>query len=866
MSFKQTQMQSDTLPQSIREMLGEQPDFDKDSLKIGENLSDTQKKAFEKFKKGESLLVLGPGGVGKCFSKNTPMLMFDGAIKMVQNIKIGDILMGDDSTPRNVLTLGNGRDTMYKITNVKGENYTVNSEHIICLKYTNKKSIIDDKKNKRFRIRWFNNKDINIKSKYFSYNNKEKDVILKNAKEFLDNVKEDRICEISVKKYLELEKNMRKDLKGYSVPINYSEKELEFDPYIIGLWLGDGTSNSSCITNQDSSIIHYLKNNLQKYNCYLQFNNNTEYNYRINGDKIKGKQWNVNQFLITLKKYNLLNNKHIPFIYKCNSRENRLKLLAGLIDSDGYLNKSGSGYEFSQSLKHEQIIDDIIYLCRSLGFSCYKNKKKTSWTYLGVKNYGEAWRICISGEGLEEIPVMCPRKKANSRKQIKDVLVSGITIEELPEDNYYGFMTDGNERFVLGNFIVTHNSKLVKIMQEYNLENDNKNMHITATTGIASYHIKGSTINSFMGIGTGDRDISFLVKRVFRNKQIVERLRQTDILVIDEISMLSASLFEKINLICQHFRKNKTFMGGIQVIFTGDLMQLLAIFNQNHEMFTEPEDTRLIIESKQFNNKFNNINDNIIVLNKNFRQLNDQSFINMLLRIRTGNQNEQDISKLKNKCENFNKELKVLTNKKITPVHLVTINKKAQIINETNLKKLPGKEYIFKAEFNSFGNSNECKDILKRELNSQFKQKGLIELSLKIGARVMLIKNLDVSIGLINGAIGTITSLNNNSINVLFDNGQHKIITQVDWDLEMNNNIVRAKQIPVILAYALTVHKTQSLTLDYAILDISDAFCDGQIYVALSRLCSFEGLLLKSFNPDKIKVNPKMKTYLESLN
>ena len=628
MSFKQTQMQSDTLPQSIREMLGEQPEFDTDSLKIGENLSDTQKKAFEKFKKGESLLVLSPGGCGKCFSKNTPILMFDGTIKMVQDIKIGDILMGDDSTPRNVLTLGNGRDTMYKITNVKGENYTVNSEHIICLKYTNKKSILDDKKNKRFRLRWFNNKDINIKSKSFSYNNKEKDVIFKNAKEFLDNVKEDRICEISVKKYLELEKNMKKDLNGYSVPINYSEKELDFDPYIIGLWLGDGTSNSSCITNQDSSIIHYLN--------------------RINGD----------QFLITLKKYNLLNNKHIPFIYKCNSRENRLKLLAGLIDSDGYLNKSGSGYEFSQSLKHEQIIDDIIYLCRSLGFSCYKNKKKTSWTYLGVKNYGEAWRICISGEGLEEIPVMCPRKKANPRKQIKDVLVSGITIEELPEDNYYGFMTDGNERFVLGNFIVTHNSHLVKIMQEYNLENDNKNMHITATTGIASYHIKGCTINSFMGIGTGDRDISFLVKRVFRNKEIVERLRQTDILVIDEISMLSGALFEKINLICQHFRKNKTFMGGIQVILTGDPMQLLAIFNQNPEMFTEPEDTRLIIESKQFNDKFNKKNNNIIVLNKNFRQLNDQSFINMLIRIRKGNQTEEDIQLLKEKCKNFNKEFK----------------------------------------------------------------------------------------------------------------------------------------------------------------------------------------------------------------
>ena len=551
-------------------------------------------------------------------------------------------------------------------------------------------------------------------------------------------------------------------------------------------------------------------------------------------------------------------------IYKCNSRENRLKLLAGLIDSDGSLNKCKTGYQFSQCLKQEKIIDDIIYLCRSLGFACYKSKTKTTWTNL--TNYGEAWRINISGEGIEEIPVMCPRKKANSRKQIKDVLVSGITIEELPKDNYYGFMIDGNERFVLGNFIVTHNSKLLKTMQEYNLENGNKNMHITATTGIASYNIKGCTINSFMGIGTGDRDISFLVKRVFRNKAIVERLIQTDILVIDEISMLSGALFEKINLICQHFRKNKRFMGGIQVIFTGDPMQLLAIFNQNNEMFTEPQDTRLIIESKQFNDKFNKKNNNIIVLTKNYRQLNDQSFINTLLRIRIGNQTDEDLNKLKNKCDNFNKELKVLTSKKITPVHLVTSNKKAQIINDTNLKKLPGKECIFKAQFNNFGESKECIDILKRELDSQFKQKGLIELSLKMGAKVMLIKNLDVSIGLINGAIGTITNLDKYSINVLFDNGQHKIITQVNWDLEMNNNIVRAKQLPVILAYSLTVHRCQSLSLEYAILDIADCFADGQIYVALSRLCSFDGLLLKTFNPDKIKINQKMKTFVESLN
>jgi hypothetical protein len=416
--------------------------------------------------KGHVLALAGAPGVGKCFSKDTPVLMFDGSIKMVQDIEIGEMLMGDDSTPRTVLTLGNGRDTMYKITNVKGENYTVNSEHILCLKYSKNKNISDDKKFKRFKVKWFNNKDVKINVKNFNYNNKEKNTVLEEAKEYLNNLKEEKICEISVKKYLQLSQSIKDKLKGYSVPINFIEKELEFDPYIIGLWLGDGDKRTSGISCQDSTILKYLSSTLPKYKCYLQYTGD-QYDYRINGLKNEGRNsGGNNKMLNILKQFNMINNKHIPMIYKCNSKENRLKLLAGLIDSDGSLNHHKSGYEFSQSLEHEQIIDDIVYLARSLGFACYKNKKQTTWTYKGIKKQGEAWRICISGEGIEKIPVLCPRKKANSRQQIKDVLVSGIKVEELPEDNYYGFMIDGNERFVLGNFIVTHNTRLLKTLGE----------------------------------------------------------------------------------------------------------------------------------------------------------------------------------------------------------------------------------------------------------------------------------------------------------------------------------------------------------------------------------------------------------------
>jgi hypothetical protein len=130
--------------------------------------------------------------------------------------------------------------------------------------------------------------------------------------------------------------------------------------------------------------------------------------------------------------------------------------LAGLLDSDGYLNKSKCGFEFTQ--KNENLINDVIYLARSLGFSCYKSLKNTSWTYKGIKNYGTAFRININGNGLEEIPTQILRKQANARKQIKDCLVTGITVQYVNEDDYYGFMIDQNCRYVMGDFTITHNT------------------------------------------------------------------------------------------------------------------------------------------------------------------------------------------------------------------------------------------------------------------------------------------------------------------------------------------------------------------------------------------------------------------------
>lgn len=379
---------------------------------------------------GGGILSMNTGG-GKCLRRDTPILMFDGTIKMVQDIVVGDIIMGDDSTPRNVLSLGNGQDEMYDIIPVKGEKYTVNKEHILCLKITGNPTIYRNKKYNTWQIKWFDNNKYITKS--FKIDKKQE------ALKFLNNIKQQDIMEIPVKDYIKLSKDIKYILKGYKVSIDFPEKILNIDPYMIGFWLGDGSASTSEITIQDSSIIKYFKENLIKINCHLQYSKDSD--YIING-----------LFLIELQNQNLLNNKHIPVIYKCNSRENRLKLLAGLIDSGGYYNKQNM-YVFWQGLNHENLIDDIIYLSRSLGFACYKKKKKPTWAYKGY-----AWRICISGEGIEEIPILCLRKKCNPRKQIKNALMTDILVKHVGRDNYYGFTLDNNNRFVLGDFTVTHNT------------------------------------------------------------------------------------------------------------------------------------------------------------------------------------------------------------------------------------------------------------------------------------------------------------------------------------------------------------------------------------------------------------------------
>jgi len=438
-----------------------------------------------------NLLMVHGTGVGKCHGRGTPILMYDGSTKLVEDVNVGDHLMGDDSTPRKVESLARGRDQMFKVTSVKGESYVVNSEHILCLQHTSERNTV---------------------------------------------------FEITVNEFLKLSNKLQRNLKGYRTAINFPSKPIDFDPYILGVWLGDGSQRDPVISSQDSVILFYLREFCQRNNSVLTFQSG--YDYRISSVS----RHTENVFLSFLKRYNLLNNKHVPEIYKLNSEEVRLQVLAGLMDTDGSL--SNTTYEITQ--KSKQITEDIVFLARSLGLATTTRIVEKSCIYKGQRVSGKYYRTLISGN-TDRIPVKLLRKKANPRKQIKDVLRYGITLTPLGEDDYYGFILDGNHRYVLGDFTVTHNTcSAIQVAEEYILrpEFQDKKVMVVASRAVQENfrtqifdmsRVHLDTVSNTLSSKqcTGRRYLDMLLRiesepKNWANPEIVSRLETTSDRIIDE--------------------------------------------------------------------------------------------------------------------------------------------------------------------------------------------------------------------------------------------------------------------------------------------------------------------------------------------
>jgi len=362
----------------------------------------------------KNVLMVLPTGGGKCFKRGTEVLMHDGTVKTVETITVGEHVMGPDGKTRKVVNLHSGMDQMYEITPVKGASYIVNSEHVLSLRMTNLRS----------------------KPKYPCQK-------LGGS-----------IVNIPVKEYINKSKNFKHVHKGWRSGVNFeTPQDLQYDPYWLGLWLGDGTARNTAVTTKDAPIVEYLIEYAEKVGLKCSFARKP--NNKAQTVNIIGKQPRNNPLLKFLKCENLYRNKHIPHNYKTASEKQRLQLLAGLMDSDGYY--TGKGYDIC--LKSEKLLDDLIFVARSLGFSAYKRKVSKTCVNNGV--VGTYFRCVISGN-IEKIPCILERKKARPRKQKKNVLNVGISVEPVGVGEYFGFEVQGNDSlFLLADFTVVHNSVVI---------------------------------------------------------------------------------------------------------------------------------------------------------------------------------------------------------------------------------------------------------------------------------------------------------------------------------------------------------------------------------------------------------------------
>lgn len=373
------------------------------------------------FARSECYTVLSATGRGKCLGINTPVIMANGTIKKVQEIVIGDKLMGPDGKSRNVLSTTTGKSDLYRIIPTKGESYIVNDVHLLSLKMTS------------------GSRNLNLADGTWYKAGTTTPIFVK-AKDFYNSNKTVRHC-----------------LKGWrpsAVSFDNEHTNHIIPPYILGVWLGDGTSAKPSITQiENNEVVDAFRDYATSLGYSITEHKDSRNNcseYRLT-DAGKG---NPNRFTENLKILDLFNNKHIPKSYKLSSIQDRLELLAGLLDTDGYLHDSM--YEFIQ--KDKQLAEDVVFICRSLGFAaniseCEKGIKSTGFT-------GKYWRVSISGD-CNYIPCRVKYKQAQPRKQKKNHLLTGIQIEQAGYGDYYGFEIDGDRQFLLGDWQATHNTALL---------------------------------------------------------------------------------------------------------------------------------------------------------------------------------------------------------------------------------------------------------------------------------------------------------------------------------------------------------------------------------------------------------------------
>ncbi len=354
---------------------------------------------------------------------------------------------------------------------------------------------------------------------------------------------------------------------------------------------------------------------------------------------------------------------------------------------------------------------------------------------------------------------------------------------------------------------------------------------VTASTGIVAAAIDGITIHSFSGLGIRETLNTNDLEKLKWNKKVSNRIKNIDVLIIDEISMLSADQLDCINAIFKTVRNNALSFGGVQVVFCGDFLQLPPV--RGTHAFKSMVWGKMDLK--------------ICYLDKAYRQ-KEGDLLDVLNAIRAGQVSDEVKAKVNRQAgvpiENY--------------TVLFTHNVDVDAFNMRELAKLKNKPFVY--TMTGWGDPKLVESIKRSCLSPE-------QLEVKVGAKVMITRNI-FSEGLVNGTIATVVECDSSTVTIKTASGNEVELKQIAWSQlgQHGKPIASIYQIPLRLAYAITVHKSQGMTLDAAVMDLSKVFTPGQGYVAFSRLKSLQNLSLEGeVSPEAFIVDPECLEFEQSL-